>query len=511
MAKFLIVADRSGASRNGCEQARNLQPLKDRQLIARAFLRFFFRAVVISSVAPIAMAAAAPAPTKQPRLPATVSPPAPGTEPYMLNDNASDGVAAVVNDSIISDYDLRQRVALFLVTSGIHATADNLKAIRRQILTQLETERLQVLEAQKKKISVSTSEVDKAINNILQDNHLTMEQVKNLLANARVDMGTFRSQIAAQIAWTKTVQDEYGDRVTISPEDVDAEMKRVAAGANKPHFRVSEIFEAVDSPEQDAQVFKNMQGLAEQIRGGAPFDAVARQFSQNPTAASGGDLGVVQDGQLVPELNTALEKMHSGEIAGPIKASGGYYLLLLRMRYEPADTKVATPPQQQASTNPNELPLARILLPIGPKPPKQLLENATKAATVLREHIPGCERLQELVSRMKGAMYFNLGKMQLSTLSPEIHAALAKTSPGETTQPFQSPAGIELIVRCDKPAPVMQVYHTPSRDEVEQQLYEGQMTVYARRYLRDLRRVANIETAEDRAPKHAESSSTAIR
>jgi peptidyl-prolyl cis-trans isomerase SurA len=207
--------------------------------------------VVISCVAPVVTAIAAPSPAKQPSVPAGVSPPAPGTEQYMLNDNANDGVAAVVNDSIISDYDLRQRVALFLVTSGIHATADNLKAIRRQILTQLETERLQVLEAQKKKISVSTSEVDKAINNILQDNHLTMEQVKNLLANARVDMGTFRSQIAAQIAWTKTVQDEYGDRVTVSPEDVDAEMKRVAAGANRPHFRVAEIFEAVDSPEQE--------------------------------------------------------------------------------------------------------------------------------------------------------------------------------------------------------------------------------------------------------------------
>jgi peptidyl-prolyl cis-trans isomerase SurA len=88
---------------------------------------------------------------------------------------------------------------------------------------------------------------------------------------------------------------------------------------------------------------------------------------------------------------------------------------------------------------------------------------------------------------------------------------LAKTNPGETTQPFQSPAGIELIVRCDKAAPVMQVYHMPSRDEVEQELYQEQMTVYARRYLRDLRRVANIETAEDRALKHGESSSAAIR
>src|SRR6185295_684304 len=130
---------------------------------------------------------------------------------------------------------------------------------------------------------------------------------------------------------------------------------------------------------------------------------------------------------------------------------------------------------------------------------------------VLREHIAGCERLQELVAKIRGAMYFDLGKMQLSALSPEIRAALAKTHPGETTEPFQSAAGTELIVRCDKPPPRIEVFHMPSRDEVEQQLYEQQMAVYGRRYLRDLKRLANIETPEDRALKNAKSSSASIR
>ncbi|MBV8800526.1 MAG: peptidylprolyl isomerase [Alphaproteobacteria bacterium] len=435
----------------------------------------------------------------------------PGTEALPVNDDANDGVAAVVNDSIISDYDLRQRVALFLATSGVRPTADSLKAIRQQVLSQLETERLQVLEAQKKNISVSTAEVDKAIDNILADNHLTMEQIKKIFAAAHVEMATFRSQLAAQIAWTKAVQDEYGNRVELSPQDVDAELKRMAAGANKPHFRVAEIFEAVDSPEQDATVLKNMQNLLEQIRSGAPFDTMARQFSQNPTAASGGDLGIVQDGQLVPELNAALEQMHAGQVSQPIKASGGYYLLWLRARQEPAGTKVPAPDEQQANTDPNVLPLARVLLPTGPKPPKGLLESALRAAAVMREHIGGCEHLPELVAKIRGAVYFNLGKMQLSSLSPEIRNALAKTHPGEVAEPFQSAAGVELIVRCDKVPPKIEVFHMPSRDEVEQQLYEQAMSVYARRYLRDLRRVANIETPEDRAIKNAKSSSASIR
>lgn len=443
------------------------------------------------------MAAKAPAPAAGPQ-PAAADPNQAQSEPLLAPSDGSDGVTAVVNDSVISDYDLRQRVALFLATSGMHPSPDAMKAIRQQVLSQLETERLEILEAQRKKISISTSEVDKAIDSILKDNHLTMDQVKQLLVKDGVDMATFRSQLAAQLAWTKTVQDEYGDRVNVNSADVDAEFKRIAQSANKPHFRVAEIFEAVDSPEQDPVVFKNMQGLLQQIRAGAPFETVARQFSQNPTAASGGDVGVVTEGQLVPELDNALQKMHSGEVSEPIKASGGYYLLLLRARIEPAGTKVPDPSQMPAS-DPNVLPLARILLPIGPKPPKQLLDNAMKAADVLRQNIYGCEKLPELVARMKGAMYFDLGKMQLSVLSPIIREALAKTHPGEVADPFQSPAGIELIVRCDKAPPRIDVFRMPTRDDVEQQLYEDQMTVYARRYLRDLKRDANIETAADRA------------
>jgi peptidyl-prolyl cis-trans isomerase SurA len=507
---LLIVGALSGAPAAGrdADGPKIQRKPKTGSLIARPFLLALLSLAACACATPL-WAKAKPAAARQTEL-ASRAPTAAqsGVEP-LLNDNSTDGVAAVVNDSIISDYDLRQRVALFLATSGMHPSADNLKAIRQQVLAQLETERLEVLEAQKKNVSVSTAEVDKAIDNILQDNHLTMDQVKKLLAGAGVDMSSFRSQIAAQIAWTKTVQDQYGDRVTVSSSDVDDAMKRLARSANKPHFRVSEIFEAVDSPEQDPQVLKNMQGLLDQIRAGAPFETVARQFSQNPTAASGGDLGVVQEGQLVPELDSTLQKMRPGEVSPPVKASGGYYLLLLRARIEPAGTKVPDPAEQVA-TDPGTLPLVRILLPIGPKPPKQLLENAMKAAEVLRQNIGGCERLQELVARMRGALYFNLGKMQLSNLSPQIRDALSKTHPGETAEPFPSAAGIELFVRCDKAPPKIDVFHMPSRDEVEQQLYEEQMTVYARRYLRDLRRVANIETAEDRALKNAKSSA-AIR
>ncbi|HUJ02960.1 MAG TPA: hypothetical protein VLW75_04925, partial [Rhizomicrobium sp.] len=100
----------------------------------------------------------------------------------------------------------------------------------------------------------------------------------------------------------------------------------------------------------------------------------------------------------------------------------------------------------------------------------------------------------ELTKRINGSIYMDLGNMKVSELSPQIQAALAKTRPGDVAEPFQSPAGVEIIVRCDKAAPQITAFHMPSRDDIEEQLFEEQMSVLARRYLRDLRREADVET-----------------
>jgi peptidyl-prolyl cis-trans isomerase SurA len=418
-------------------------------------------------------------------LPAAESP----KDPHRLGN----GVAAIVNDSIVSDYDLRQRIALFMATSGVKPTEDTMRQIRAQVLKQLETERLQLQEALHKNISVSGAEVDKAVDNIIKENHLTLDQLKGMLAQSGVAMATLRTQIATEIAWSKAVQDQFTDRIDISPSDVDEEMKRIAEGAKKPHFLVAEIFLSVDNPEQDEKVRKDAEGLETQLRAGAPFNTVARQFSQNPSAAEGGNIGWVHEGQLAPELNNALEKLGPGEVTPPIRSTGGYYILALRQRQEGAGTKLPDPSTLGPTLPPGMMPLARILLPTGPKPEPALLQNAMKAAGVIRDHIDSCDHLDEMTKKIQGAVYMNLGMIKLADLSPEIQQAMAHTEPGDVAPPFQSDAGIEIIVRCDKALPKLTAFQMPSRQAVEQELFETQITALSRQYMRDLRRSADVE------------------
>lgn len=468
---------------------------KSRFLLKIAFLALPCLGMATLGPSPLA---AAGKPSRPSRVAKTETPPpaAQAAAPAVAEDPEADdnGVAAVVNDQIVSDYDLRQRIALVLSTSGMAPSAENKKKMHTQVLEQLKTEKLELEEAQRKNITVSPPEVDKEIDGILKDNNLTKEQLGTILARSGVAMETLRAQIAVQLAWQKAIEDEYGDRINISDQDVSDELARVLEGKNKPHYLVAEIFLTVDSPEQDASVLKNANDLIAQMQNGAPFPQIARQFSQSPTAAAGGDLGWLNDGQLPTELNDALRKLNPGGVSPPVRAAGGYYILAMRDREEGADAKLPEP-VKVAPQKPGYLPLARLLLPLPPKPPADYIKKVAGMAGEVRSHITSCAQMQKLVAPIHGAVFMNLGEMKLADLSPQMQAELAKTQSGEPTEPFLSPAGVEVIARCDERAAApAKKFQVPTRDEVERRLFQQQISMLARRYIRDLRREANVET-----------------
>jgi peptidyl-prolyl cis-trans isomerase SurA len=410
------------------------------------------------------------------------------------SDVDSDGVAAVINDFAVSEYEVRQRLHLFLATSGIQPSPDEVKRIRGQIITQLENEKLELNEAIKKHVTVAPAEVDAQINRMLSETNppITLQQLREVLNNAGSSEDALRRQLTAQIAWQKTVQEEYQDRINITPEEVDSELARYAEGADKPHYLVSEIFLRVDNPDKDADALKDAQTVEAQLKSGGNFSVIAHQFSQSPSAAGGGDIGWVHEGQLAPELNAELKKMAVNTVSPPIRSIGGYYILALRQRQEPLGTKINTP-KEPPITPDSVLPLARLLLPLSPVASKEVVDGASKIAANIRASFNGCDALSKVPEQLKGGVYYDLGNMRVGDLSPEIQKALTSTHSGEMAPPFISGAGVEMIARCDKKIVPQTAYVMPTRQDVENMLFDEQISAMARRYMRDLRRGVDVE------------------
>ena len=93
-----------------------------------------------------------------------------------------------------------------------------------------------------------------------------------------------------------------------------------------------------------------------------------------------------------------------------------------------------------------------------------------------------------------------LGNPVLADLHPELQKALAATKSGESAMPVLLDAGVEVFMRCDKRAPPPRtVFKPPTRQEVENRLFNEQIAALARRFMRDLKRDTNIERESDNA------------
>ena len=419
--------------------------------------------------------------------------PAPGSAPATVAASENSlGLAASVNQTIISNYDLDQRTALFVATSGIHPTKDELPQLRAQVLRSLEDETLEMQEADKRRISASPAEVEKALQNIAADNKISSEQLLATIGQSGVTPATFVNQLRAQIVWQKLVAARYSADVHVSEQQIDDAMTRLKQGSDKPQFLVSEIYLAVDKPEDETSVRASAERIAQQTMQGVAFQTVASQFSQSPSATTGGDIGWVLEGQLPDELDHALLGLKPGQVAGPVRAEGGYYILLLRDRREPA-TSVAAAPVANKPADPNApVPLGRFLIPLPKTADASLKDRAMSMATVVQGRVRVCSDLSDMAKQLTGTVYESLGTVKPADLDPTVRSALASTGPGETAKPFFSAAGVEVIMRCDAAAPKIGTFQMPTRDQVQQQLAMQQMSVYANAYLAELRRNAVV-------------------
>jgi peptidyl-prolyl cis-trans isomerase SurA len=246
---------------------------------------------------------------------------------------AQDGLfrpAAVVNDDIISVLDLAMRLQLAIIAAGVEDSQDVRRRLTPQVLNSLIDERLQMQEAKRLDIQITDLQVAGALEQIAQQNNMTEGQFLTMLRNRGVIPTTLIDQIRAQIAWQTVIQRRVRPNVVIPLEEVEEVVNRLTAQRGAIERRVAEIFIPVESTAKEAEAQADAMRLFEELKRGANFAGLARQFSQSGTAILGGDLGWVRDGELDEELNTALAQMGTGEVSVPIRTLSGFHILYLR-------------------------------------------------------------------------------------------------------------------------------------------------------------------------------------
>jgi peptidyl-prolyl cis-trans isomerase SurA len=391
-------------------------------------------------------------------------------------------IAAVVNDSVISAYDLEQRLGLVVATAGVPPTPENLERIRPQILRALVDERLQIQEASENNIEINEEQVNQAIERLGQRNGMSMPQIEAFLRSVNVNIDTLRNQVYAELAWNELVQNRFGARVSVTDTEIDTVLQRIIDQSEQASYLVSEVLIPVETPDDEARARDAAGQLVAQLRQGGDIRAIANQFSQAPTAANGGDAGWIIDGQLSDALNTALRRMQVGDTSDPIRTISGYHILQLRDRRLSSDQQ---DPMDAVIT------IEAVNIPYSEDMPRERLARTGQAVQEALTRPIASGQVEALGQRIDPESRFSrMEDRSMRSFPVPARPALLEMKPGEWGQPQRTPEGLEIVVLCDRKFVERQL---PDRDDIENQLFNQELAMMSRRYLRDLRRNAVVE------------------
>ena len=390
--------------------------------------------------------------------------------PFLLFSQDIQAISAIVNDEVISRYDVQQRVQLIVSTSGIKPTQENISRLEAQALRSLVNEKIQLQEAEKLDVPSSEQEVGLMLERIASGSQMSGKEILELINSQGVRPDTLLNQIKAELLWNKIVRGRYGSYVNVNDDEVSIVYDRTIESIGRDQFEISEIFLGYEDSKEEDEANMLANRLVEQLRAGASFSAVAQQFSESSTSGQGGYIGWVTEGQLDNKIIDALKKLDKNGISNPVNSTSGYYIIRLN------DITKA------GGKNPlrNQYDLVSIIFS---------KENIQDANNFAKEFV-SCKRIEGLTEKYDEKEVNYIGQRTLGELPKDLHQELLNKDAGETLNIREIGDNLNLILICDRKDDIgLQV----SRESIEDNIYSQKIGMMSRRYLRDLRRDAVIE------------------
>jgi len=390
-------------------------------------------------------------------------------------------VVARVNDAAITDFDLSQRIQFAIKTSGLQDSPDLRQRMAAQVLRQMIDERLQIQNAKQLGMPTSDAEVQQRLGEIERGAGMSPGQFKLFLQGIGVANEIAAQQFEAQIAWQKVIRRKVRPQVDVAEAEIDDALARLRANIGKTESRVAEIFVPVDRTEGVDEAKRSADRILDQLKRGAPFAAVAQQFSQGASAQTGGDLGWVLPGSLDPALDAAIDRLQPRQFSEPIRSPGGWHILYVVDR------------RQFAATRPDDVRLNLVQLTLSlpvnasAEETNRSSADAQKAMTAVRQ----CTDLHALARQLKGATSGDLKGVRIGDLAGnrQMYEDIPRLQVGGTAGPFRVAEGLQIVSLCSRAGGD----GLPTRDAISQQILMQKLEAASRRYMRDLKRTSTID------------------
>jgi peptidyl-prolyl cis-trans isomerase SurA len=247
---------------------------------------------------------------------------------------------AVVNDEIIFLSELEEYGKPYFEEirkkTPPGETQEKLTQARRDVLDQLVENKLLDQEIKKRKVEVSDKDIDAAVEDILKQNRITLNEMKMALAKDGMTLTTYRERLRDNIGRMRLISREIKSKIVIPDEDIRRVYReRIQEYMIPLEVQLQQIFFAAPrdaAPGKVAAIEKQAGEVLKQAKEGGDFSELARKFSQSPEGKEGGNLGYFKSKELMPELEEASFSLEPGEISPLVRTSEGFHILRVMER-----------------------------------------------------------------------------------------------------------------------------------------------------------------------------------
>ncbi len=370
--------------------------------------------------------------------------------------------AYAVNDSIISYFDIDQRVKL-LGALGFQGGD-----VRKVATEQLINDRLKLSAARDVGIQLAAGSLERGIAAAAENAGISADA---LWAKARargVSRDAFEEYYTAQIIWREMVQAKFRQFADPTSIDIDNAIN-VAAAVTQETILLAEIALpfAERGGEEATMAFATR--LSSDLNKGANFEDAVQRFSRSPSAANGGRIGWVAPERLPAAIAAQVLGLPTGQVSAPIKVSSGAILLKVI-----GSRVVSSPLQKQVSVR-------YAVLNLSGRP------NAGAEAARLQRRLDECQPSKSTAANYgEGSGLF--GPVSVNEVPADIALALARLMPGRS-EVLVNGDSVQLVQLCNRTTDLDE----QTNAQLTNNLFGTKLGKLAEGYLLELRRGAVIE------------------
>jgi len=246
-------------------------------------------------------------------------------------------IAAVVNDDIITTYQLEMKVAERIAAEAADQqfSAAEMDTLRRGILSELIEEALMSQRAAELGLAVGDDELEAAVVEVQKQNKLTREQLIHALQLEGMTLEAYRETLRKQILRFKLLGREVQSKIDVTNQEIREYFRTHIDDFRDPAYvrltRLSFPLSARASAEQRQVVRAKADAAHARLRQGEDFYGVLLASTADQSA-EGGDLGTFREGELTATFERALQGLKEGEVSAVIEAPDGYHILKIEER-----------------------------------------------------------------------------------------------------------------------------------------------------------------------------------